>query len=365
MVWTELSREAQDNIILRSQIESITSLAEEYKLLPQSLDRKIRKLKQSGLYDYIIQKNVTKPATKKIVVDNARVDPFVQDITSLTHPSLQDMTCNNDIVKIVMDGRNTFFLNPEKEWRGIFFTDLHCPYHDVPSINALLRTIKVLDHNILINGGDNLDLYGLSRYAKDSEMLFKHGFAGEVKAHNEIMESIAELSDAPKISLYGNHMNRYDLWLAQTPFMGNPSTNSSLSMNAVLSMNYYGWYDFAETIMFAKSDNTLYPKPTLIIDHGERVKTGATKSAASQFNAYGAVSYIMGHVHRLGVAYKRTLHGQHCIAEGGTLRGLNPEYIKYPDWTNGLLHFSLHRNVVTITPILIEGGIAYLGNTKL
>ena len=160
-------------------------------------------------------------------------------------------------------------------------------------------------------------------------------------------------------------LERADKWLAQTPFMGTAKSNTQLSLNRVLSLKHYGWHDFADTIMFAKAEEVKYPKPILLLDHGTRVKSGAVKSAASQFNSFGAVSYIQGHVHRLGVGYQRTLHGQHCLAEGGTLRDITPEYLKYPDWANGLLHFVVDKDVVTITPILIENGVAYIGNTKV
>ena len=364
MTWTELTREQQDDIILRSQNEVLDALAHEYNLLPQSLARKIRGLKQNGMYDYILNK-LSKPQEKKgKIVSAPTEDPFLTNLFPLIRDSNNSIE-DKDIRRIELNNKNVYLINPDKEWHGIFFTDLHCPYHDKKSVAALIRILNVLDHNILINGGDNLDLYGLSSYAKDSDMLFQYGFAGEVEAHNRIMEEIGQVTMAPKISLYGNHMERYDKWLGQISFMGTAKSNTQLSLNRVLSLKHYGWHDFADTIMFAKAEEIKYPKPILLLDHGTRVKSGAVKSAASQFNSFGAVSYIQGHVHRLGVGYQRTLHGQHCLAEGGTLRDITPEYLKYPDWANGLLHFVVDKDVVTITPILIENGVAYIGNTKV
>ncbi len=370
MVWTELGRDAQDKIILRSQAESIDELAKEYKLLPQSLHRKIRRLKQDGLYQWIIDKQNKKSAPQQkmaeVKPEPVKIDPFIARINNAVKGSA---TSNNQyILNVNPDAPvkdRVMYIDPKRQWHGIFFTDLHCPYQDEDSVNAMIRVIKTLDHNIIINGGDNLDLYGLSTFAKDYDNLFQNNFDKEIKEHNRVMERIAEVSTAPKVSLYGNHMERYDKWLSATPFVSMGSAKNQMSLDVLLSMGYYGWNPFMGTIMFAEKENQMFPKPTLVLDHGTHVSKGAGKSAASQFKSYGAVSYIMGHVHRLGVSYMRTLHGQHCIAEGGTLRGLNPDYMKYPDWQNGMLHFVIDGDTVSITPILISNGNAYIGNTKI
>lgn len=375
MVWTELSREKQDDIVLRSRTESLSLLANEYELLPQSLERKIRTLKQSGMFDYIVNK-YGKNATKANVapeknVDNRSdrtTDPFLARLDRVVKSGITHSLGKTLIENVNPDAQvkdRLFYINPKKQWHGIFFTDLHCPYQDKLSIDAMIRVMKVLDHNIIINGGDNLDLYGLSTFAKDYDNLFVNNFDKEIAEHNIVMERIAAVTDAPKISLYGNHMERYDKWLSNTPFVSMNSARNNMSLDKLLSMSYYGWHNFAGTIMFAEKDNEMFPKPKLVLDHGTRVAKGAGKSAASQFKSYGAVSYIMGHVHRLGVSYMRTLHGQHCLAEGGTLRGLNPDYMKYPDWQNGMLHFVVDGDTVSITPILITNGHAYMGNTKI
>lgn len=385
MTWTELDRESQDDIILRfSQGDDVNVLAAKYKLLPQSLSRKMRKLKSNGMFDYILNKQANKRASYKLIeVDNrGNKTPVVRQVSRAPE------TRQSNAFLRVVDSQKLYVPQPQidftfinqqekpqdrmvtldsdKEWSGIFFTDIHCPYEDPASVDAMLRVLKAVDHNIIINGGDNLDLYGLSVYAKDTKMLFQNHFSVEVEAHNRIMEQIGEASSAPKVSLYGNHMERYDKWMETTPFVAMGYLNNQLSLDAVLSMSYYGWHPFQGTLMFASKDNNIMtPKPVMVIDHGTRVKRGAGKSAVSQMKSYGSTSYVMGHVHRLGVNYIRTMHGQHCTAEGGTLRNLNPEYLRFPDWQNGMLHFTVHKDVVSITPILIEKGVAYVGNSKI
>lgn len=369
-VWTELSRETQDEIILRyDQGETTIALASEFNLLSQSLDRKMRALKQNGLYYHIIRKNKGKHEKVKSspYVASKSINPFLKVVESQKSYKAQGAIDFKFINEKAEPKHRAMLIDSRKQWSGIFFTDIHCPFQDDESINAMIRVLEVMDYNIIVNGGDNLDLYGLSVYAKDPDMVFQNHFQREVDAHNVIMDRIGEAArDVPKISLYGNHMERYDKWINNTPFLSMGYLKNQLSLDSILSMSHYGWMPFQGSIMFTEEMNNLYsPKPKMVLEHGTRVSRGAGKSAASQFRSYGATSYIMGHVHRLSVAYNRTLHGQHCMAEGGTLRTLNPEYMKYPDWQSGMLHFTIDGDVVSITPILIQNGIAYVGNSKI
>lgn len=375
--WSSLSYDEQNKIIYgHYRGESVGNLAKQFGLNESSLDRKIRFLKERNLYNFILKK--ANASVDPVPVENNRKhstvqttnrNPFLKTVDSIYSKNIKSYTKENAFDYVNQDRQpkdRTVFIDSDKEWSGIFFTDVHCPFQDDESVSAMLRVLDVMEYNIIINGGDNLDLYGLSAYAKDPDMLFQNHFQKEVDAHNELMEKIASRApDVPKLSLYGNHMERYDKWIANTPAISMGYLKNQLSLDNLLRMEYYGWEKFQGTIMFGKSDDIYEPKPLLLLDHGTRVSRGAGKSAASQFNAYGAVSYIMGHVHRLGVAYKRTLHGQHCIAEGGTLRNLSPEYMKYPDWQSGMLHFYVHKDVVTITPIFIRKGIAYVGASKI
>lgn len=404
MVWGELTLDKRKKIAYRYHTgEHVDNIAKDYQLKPQSLARRIRELKYSNKYDeyvkdgsiYFIQHDqiATHTTTGTITVSGNINDPVIVIPAATTlygttsAPTIAKSYGNtflDAMCKMEKTGANCItssdiryedaddinerkvLLNSKKQWSILYFTDLHCPLQDNDAVKALMRVFDRVEHNLVINGGDNLDLYGLSSFSKEVNQLFRNNFAKEVSEHDKIMQMIAERSDKPKISLYGNHMIRYDKWLSNTPFMSMSSKSfSSLQLDALLSMEYYGWYPFVGNILVSENKDASYPKPTLIFTHGEKAKRGGGESALSQFRDWGAVSYIMGHTHRMAVVYKRTLHGQHVVAEGGTLRNLNPDYVKYPDWQNGLLHITADGDKIVVTPIMILGGNAYIGNAKL
>lgn len=372
MVWSELDRVVQNKIAYRySTGENVGKLADEFGLNTSSLIRKIRKLREIKIYDKMVMlgsgiSTVPEPSIVKTSTDQSRIENgnLLELLVNRSNKTIKSN--NSDITfhdaKRIND--RVIYLDSNKEWSILYFTDWHCPLQDNSAIDAMIRVIKTVDHNLLINGGDNLDLYGLSSFVKDNDYLFKNNFNKEIAAHDIIMEKVANASNAPKLSLYGNHLDRYDKWLSNTPFI-DLDRNTNIGLDSVLKMFYYGWNPFVGTIMVSDKKDLQYPKPTIIFDHGQKATKGAGNSALSQFKDYGAVSYVMGHVHRLSVAYKRTLHGQHCIAEGGTLRDLNPDYTKYPDWQNGMLHISVNKDVVTATPILFSSGKALIAGIKI
>lgn len=388
MVWGELPNEKKKIITYRvHRGDNIADIAKDYDILPQSLARRIRDLKQQNRYDayvdeggaYFIQRadeiqqnlssvltvSATIPEHKPIKTTYGNI--FLDALCKMQQTGHNCIT-DSDIRYVGADAveERKILLNAKKQWSILYFTDLHCPLQDNTAIKALMKVFDTVEHNLVINGGDNLDLYGLSTFSKEINQLFRNNFSKEVEEHDKIMAMIQDRSGAPKISLYGNHMIRYDKWLSNTPFMAMSGKSfKSLQLDALLSLEHYGWYPFVGDIMVSETKDVAYPKPTLIFTHGERAKRGGGNSALSQFKDFGAVSYVMGHTHRLAVAYQRTLHGQHVMAEGGTLRDLNPDYVKYPNWQNGLLHIMADGDKVVATPIVIIGENAYIGNAKL
>jgi len=374
-VWSALENDVQCIIVHRfSSNESYVKLAEEYDLNAFSLRRKMLRLKELGYFERMKEKgeklfnliNSKKTQPTPVIHEIKTEKNFLQLLaerkTTASVISDQDIRIkDHDLIN-----ERIAFLNRKKRWSILYFTDLHCPLQDEKSIQAMLRVMQRVDHNLIVNGGDNLDLYGLSKFPKNNDTMFRLNFAKEVAEHDKIMERIAAVTNAPKISLYGNHMDRYDRWLNESPFMTvGLNEETSLSLDNILKMYLYGWHKFVGSIIVSDNEDGAFPKPSLIFTHGTKAARGGGNSSLSAFKDFGAVSYVMGHVHRLAVSYKRTLHGIHCMAEGGTMCDINPEYMKYPDWQNGMLHITAEDDVVSITPILFNNGIAELAGVKI
>jgi len=72
----------------------------------------------------------------------------------------------------------------------------------------------------------------------------------------------------------------------------------------------------------------------LLFYHGNLARKGSGMTAKAHFEQYGC-SIIVGHIHRLGVLYKRNKYGTHTMIENGTLADFDVEYTRYPDWQHG------------------------------
>jgi hypothetical protein len=56
------------------------------------------------------------------------------------------------------------------------------------------------------------------------------------------------------------------------------------------------------------------------------------------------MSGASGHTHRLSQFYHRDHNGNHVWLETGSTCDLNPEYTPDPDWQNGCVVLTLHRD---------------------
>lgn len=338
--WSDLSKQEQEKIIVRLECgDSRKTIAEEYSLHYESFARTMRR---------VFAKRA--PAQN---IQATNVSPY--NAPHLSIYIVDDENPNN----------RSLFLNPSFKVNIIFFTDAHFPYHDQRATDAFLRACSVLDHDIIISGGDILDLYGLSKYGKDPHQLLAKNIKIEKRCFVEFAESLNEISPhSEKLGIWGNHMHRYTLWLADNPSF---SSMEELSMDNMLELRRLRWHKHVGEILFdADPGSIVFPKPSLVFHHGtiSRKHSGASSRAESE--SFGYVSSVSGHVHRLSVAYKRTINGQILMAEGGTLRDLRADYIYRPDWQNGFLYMTYcPGGQIYCSPVLIHNGLAYYNGKQI
>lgn len=343
--WTELLDRDKCFIVKEhTNGASIYELANKYTLNPDSLGRKIRLLKQNGEIDRYL-------------------NGLKDQEGDLIRPVFQDNAVTIQRVDSENPDDRTAIIRPQQEtWRILLYTDTHFPYQDQPACDAFVRCAAFIPHDFIVCGGDNLDFYGLSAYGKDVNMLFENSLQREVIEHEKFLISLASVSTARKISLFGNHMQRYIRWLDNNSYIRN---TEAYRPENLLKLKDYGWYPFVGRIMFNAQDDPYYPNPQFIIEHGTTARKNAGVTVQKQSENWGFTSIAMGHVHRLSVNYKRTLRGQVVTAECGTLRDLNPEYVSFPDWTHGAMYITVSETEVIAQPIFINKGIAHFGNQEI
>lgn len=335
MIWSNLKPEDQQEILDRVLVhgEDVEAIAFDYGLKSSSLSRKIRLIKRESE-----GKSSDKPNIRTTLVGN-------------TAPGSNP-------------NERTLYVNVNRAVNIIVYSDLHSPFHDVKAVDAFLRCVKILPHDIVVDGGDGCDMYGLSSYQKNQIMLYTKHVAEDFKGHYAFCASLNKVSKAPKYRILGNHFSRYINWLHANPGV---AWVEELQLDNLLRSKEYGWEVPVGSIYFnADITDVDYPDPELIIHHGTLARKHAGNSSRGESENLGYISTISGHVHRLSVSYKRTIKGQIMMAEAGTLRGLRPEYNAYPDWQHGFLYLTFVPGLgVFCQPILIVNGIAYMNGKEI
>lgn len=86
--------------------------------------------------------------------------------------------------------------------KTVFISDLHVPYHDLLAWNKTIRFIKDFKPDTIINLGDFVDFYGISRFDKEPSRI--DSLQNEI---NIAIELQAELrSSAPNARIYINQV---------------------------------------------------------------------------------------------------------------------------------------------------------------
>lgn len=353
--WSELSRETQDSIIRRlDDGEDRKTIADEYSLEYQSFARTMRRIRAK-------RKNRAKQElisyNQEHLVDITRLPPF--QVKHLTIHIQGDTGLGSD------PNERTLFINTERPLNILYFTDAHFPFHDPMCTDAFIRACEKLPHDIIINGGDTLDLYGLSRYGKDPSKTLVHNLKQERAAWKEFALRVNKASPhSEKFNIFGNHLYRYMVWLHDNPSI---MAMDEMQIDAIMQLQELKWHINVSEILFnADYTNLDYPDPEFIAHHGTVARKHAGVSSRSESENMGYISSISGHVHRLSASYKKTLSTQVLMAEGGTLRNLRPDYMRRPDWQNGFQYLTYVPGQTTFcTPVLIYNGNAYYNGCKI
>lgn len=103
-----------------------------------------------------------------------------------------------EIVELTSTGEDTDYL---------VINDLHVPFHDTNTLNQAVE--YAVEHGIgnLIINGDLLDLFGVSRFAKDKHITLKT----EMNAATKLLSSLSDIFELI-ILIEGNHERRIKNW---------------------------------------------------------------------------------------------------------------------------------------------------------
>lgn len=364
-IWSELSSANQESIVKSlASGESVHTVADRYGLLSSSLARKWRYIKQRSTSESYTQSNLS---TRVDNEENYDIDQEAEDSLSRNVFSSFDYSKYSGYILGETESFPTsrrMYINTKKSLSILSYTDTHFDDHDQQACDTFIRVAKAVPHDLIVHCGDPLDCHGLSRYGKDPNDIFKKSLKVERASWKKFNSELNAVSNARKLIIAGNHMNRYFEWLRQNPAI---MSIEEFQIDNLLDLSTYNYEPMVNSIYLDATKSIDYPNPKLLFHHGSISRRNAGSSSRAESETRGYVNSVSGHVHRLSVSYRRTMHGQIVSAEGGTLRTLQPEWMEFPDWQHGCLHISYDSasNYVSINPVLFLDGKAYINGVEI
>jgi UDP-2,3-diacylglucosamine pyrophosphatase LpxH len=234
--------------------------------------------------------------------------------------------------------------------RELNLSDLHVPYHDPFAWGLLLNIVETIKPSKINYGGDLLDFYQLSTFDKDPAMIEDGRLQENLDQWFQMASVLKHVApDDCKYELIpGNHEDRLRRYLMRNPELYGLR---ALELKALLRLDELG-------IKYSAEEIDVVPG-LLIIKHGSIVRKESAMSAKGELDRERhAVSTITGHTHRLGTHYATTRLRVVKAHENGCLCLLNPEYVKNPNWQQGLTmttHFGGELFHVEDIPFLNTG----------
>ena len=150
-----------------------------------------------------------------------------------------------------------------------------------------------------------------------------------------------------KIFLPGNHKARLQKFLWTHPEL---FSLRDLELRNVLKLSNYGIEYAAYSVQFGD---------VLEVSHGTRVNkwAGMSAKAEQELRRY-SMSTITGHVHRSGTFKTKVGNEWRTGQESPCLCTLKPEYMRNPDWQQGITLFTVTDKMCRIYPVEFSGQFA-------
>jgi len=204
--------------------------------------------------------------------------------------------------------------------------DTHAPYHDQRAIDLACVLIQEFVPDELVHLADGQDFYSVSSFDRDPERVIR--LQDELDKGFEVNKTLA--SAAPDAERYylesGNHEARWIKYLHKHPEI---SGLRALEFENVLRLEESGWK--------AGGLDREYCGGRLVLKHGKRISKYAGQSARFALEEeMHQRSVVIGHSHRQGFIPET---GPRLLVSGwevGCLCELEPEYMRHPNWQQGM-----------------------------
>ena len=211
-------------------------------------------------------------------------------------------------------------------------SDIHLPYHCIPSLTAAIDFLKAENVDAVLLNGDTLDFYQLSRFNKDPK---KRDFAYELNQFKELIEILKRELKCKIFFKVGNHELRYEHFLMQKAheLVG----VSEFTFENIIKARAEG-IDIIASNQYMKLNG-------LNGIHGHEYIGGiaAPVNIARGLYLRGKVSAFQGHNHSTSEHTETDMNGKITTTWSiGCLSELHPSYMPLNKWNNGCAVVYLH-----------------------
>jgi hypothetical protein len=241
---------------------------------------------------------------------------------------------------------------------AVLYGDTHAGFHDPKALSVVLGIIQAVQPDVVVNMGDLMDAYPISRFDKDPHRLASLQDEIDFAAgHLQVVAQVAP--NARRVLLEGNHEDRlrkaiWNLDGAAAAFSRLNKFRETMTWPSLLDTATIGWEYFPAK---GQAHHRLLPK--FIVKHGTVVRKRSGYTAHAELERYNK-SGASGHSHRLSQVWHRDDDGNHVWLETGCTCDTNPPYVEDPDWQQGchVVTFDTETGAPCIETAYIHNGNA-------
>lgn len=214
------------------------------------------------------------------------------------------------------------------------FSDIHVPYHNIPSLTAAIDFCKKEKIDALLLNGDSIDCHRLSRFIKDPR---KRNFKEELDTFKALFDVFEKHLKCKIYFKLGNHEERYEHFLYEkaSELVG----IEEIKFENIIKARAKG----IEII----SDKRYMVMNDLCGIHGHEYVGGITApvNPARGLFLRSKVSCFQGHNHQTSEHTEPTLSGKMVTTWSlGCLSELHPAYMPLNKWNHGFGIVDLDEN---------------------
>ena len=211
--------------------------------------------------------------------------------------------------------------------RIAFPTDEHHPYQDDKAIALALKIVNEFDPTEIVVGSDGMDFYSISKFSKDPDRMKGGSLQDEIDSWVRTQRMwIDAAPNARRHYIPGNHEDRLKKYIWEHPELHGLD---ALQLPSLLEFDQLALSEIEDEVEFGDK---------LLVTHGSVVrKYGAYTAKGELENQFYSISTMTGHTHRGGMTMATGRKGMVQGIECFCLCDLEPDYVKSPNWQQGVV----------------------------